>query len=279
MSSSESLVEHSKRRAAFAAVDKHVDSSVRVLGVGSGSTVVYAAERLLELKKQNKLHPQLVCVPTSFQSKQLIVESGLTAVDLDDLPELDPGSNSFASIDVTIDGADEVDSELNAIKGGGGAHLREKLVANASKKLVLIADYRKDSSVLGEKWTKGVPVEVSPLAWRTIKRQLERLAPESRAQTSAAGSSTTAHAFEFAHPVAELRQAVRKAGPVVTDNGNFILDVSLGRIHDPPTVEHLLKMIPGVIEVGIFSKMASEAWFGNENGSINCRLPQTKAAD
>ncbi|KAJ1665870.1 ribose-5-phosphate isomerase rki1 [Coemansia sp. RSA 1813] len=274
---SESLVEQSKRRAAFAAVDKHVDSSVRVLGIGSGSTVVYAAERLVELKKQNKLHPQLVCVPTSFQSKQLIVEAGLTAVDLDDLPELDPGFDSFASINVTIDGADEVDSELNAIKGGGAAHLREKLVANASEKLVLIADYRKDSTALGEKWHKGVPVEVSPLAWRTIKRQLERLVPTSRAQKSVQSvASTTVQAFDFAHPVAELRQAVRKAGPVVTDNGNFILDVSLGTIYEALEVEQLIKMIPGVIEVGIFSGMASEAWFGNEDGSIVCRVPQSR---
>ncbi|KAJ2558489.1 ribose-5-phosphate isomerase rki1 [Coemansia sp. RSA 1933] len=270
-SSSNSLVEQSKRRAAFAAVDKHVDSSVRVLGIGSGSTVVYAAERLVELKKQNKLHPQLVCIPTSFQSKQLIVEAGLVAADLDDLPELDAGSDSFASINVTIDGADEVDSELNAIKGGGAAHLREKLVANASQKLVLIADYRKDSTALGEKWHKGVPVEVSPLAWRTIKRQLERLVPTSRAQRESVESSD---AFEFEHPVAELRQAVRKAGPVVTDNGNFILDVSLGKIYAAAAVEQLIKMIPGVIEVGIFSGMASEAWFGNEDGSIACRLPE-----
>ncbi|KAJ2761370.1 ribose-5-phosphate isomerase rki1 [Coemansia sp. BCRC 34490] len=268
-SSSQSLVEQSKRRAAFAAVDKHVDSSVRVLGIGSGSTVVYATERLVELRRQNKLHPRLLCVPTSFQSKQLIIEAGLTAVDLDDLPELDPGSDSFASVNVTIDGADEVDSDLNAIKGGGGAHLREKLVANASRKLVLIADYRKDSTTLGEKWHKGIPVEVSPLGWRTVKRQLERMGPEL--------SPKTEPAFESAHPVAELRQAVRKAGPVVTDNGNFILDVSVGRIYRAPAVERLIKMIPGVIEVGIFCGLASEAWFGNEDGSIACRVSPSQS--
>ncbi|KAJ1795115.1 ribose-5-phosphate isomerase rki1, partial [Coemansia sp. RSA 2399] len=169
-----------------------------------------------------------------------------------------------------------VDAELNAIKGGGAAHLREKLVANASKKLVLIADYRKDSTALGEKWNKGVPVEVSPLAWRTIKRQLERLVPTSRAQGSLQSMDPS---FELAHPVAELRQAVRKAGPVVTDNGNFILDVSLGKIHNAVAVEQLIKMTPGVIEVGIFSGMASEAWFGNEDGSIVCRVPQSPEQD
>ncbi|KAJ2862778.1 ribose-5-phosphate isomerase rki1 [Coemansia aciculifera] len=269
--SSLNLVEQSKRSAAFAAVDKHVGPTVRVLGVGSGSTVVYAAERLVELKRLNKLHPELLCVPTSFQSKQLIIDAGLRASDLDDLPELDPGS--FASIDVTIDGADEVDAELNAIKGGGGAHLREKLVAAASKKLVLIADYRKDSEVLGEKWDKGVPVEVSPLAWSTIKRQLERFVPKSRVQGMTAEAVA---AFEYNHPIAVLRQAVRKAGPVVTDNGNFILDVSMGKIYDPLAVEQLLKMVPGVIEVGIFSNMATEAWFGNEDGSITCRFPRSE---
>ncbi|KAJ2832013.1 ribose-5-phosphate isomerase rki1 [Coemansia furcata] len=272
--SSLNLVEQSKRSAAFAAVDKHVGPTVRVLGVGSGSTVVYAAERLVELKRLNKLNPELLCVPTSFQSKQLIVDAGLRASDLDDLPELDPSSGSFASIDVTIDGADEVDAELNAIKGGGGAHLREKLVAAASRKLVLIADYRKDSEVLGEKWDKGVPVEVSPLAWSTIKRQLERMVPKSRAQGLSTADAVVA--FEFSHPIAVLRQAVRKAGPVVTDNGNFILDVSMGKIYDPLAVEQLIKMVPGVIEVGIFSNMATEAWFGNEDGSISCRFARSE---
>ncbi|KAJ2451720.1 ribose-5-phosphate isomerase rki1 [Coemansia sp. RSA 2336] len=260
------LVEQSKRSAAFAAVDKHVSPSVRVLGIGSGSTVVYAVDRLVELKNNNQLNPELVCVPTSFQSKQLITDAGLRAVDLDDLPILDDAPDGCASIDVTIDGADEVDSELNAIKGGGGAHLREKLVAHASSKLVLIADYRKDSQVLGEKWTKGIPVEVSPLAWRTISRQLEHM---SRMQKGS-------RLFESEHPAAHLRQAVRKAGPVVTDNGNFILDVCVGNIYDPPAVERLFKMIPGVIEVGIFSNMAAEAWFGNNDGSIVCRIPQSE---
>ncbi|KAJ2795563.1 ribose-5-phosphate isomerase rki1, partial [Coemansia furcata] len=167
-----------------------------------------------------------------------------------------------------------VDAELNAIKGGGGAHLREKLVAAASRKLVLIADYRKDSEVLGEKWDKGVPVEVSPLAWSTIKRQLERMVPKSRAQGLSTADAMVA--FEFSYPIAVLRQAVRKAGPVVTDNGNFILDVSMGKIYDPLAVEQLIKMVPGVIEVGIFSNMATEAWFGNEDGSISCRFARSE---
>ncbi|KAJ2617144.1 ribose-5-phosphate isomerase rki1 [Coemansia sp. RSA 1365] len=277
--SASSLVEQAKCSAAIAAVDKNVLPSVRVLGIGSGSTVVYAVQRLVELKDQNKLNPDLVCVATSFQSKQLISDAGLRGVDLDDLPALDPEQRSFTSIDVTIDGADEVDSELNAIKGGGAAHLREKLVANASKKLVLIADYRKDSQTLGDKWDCGIPVEILPLAWRTIKRQIECLCPKSNISSTVAipaSSDSVSDAFDFQSPRAELRQAVRKAGPVVTDNGNFILDVAVGKIHDPRRVEHLIKMIPGVIEVGLFSGIAKEAWFGNQDGSILCRTPRSE---
>ncbi|KAJ2081450.1 ribose-5-phosphate isomerase rki1 [Coemansia sp. RSA 988] len=268
-----SLVEQAKCSAAIAAVDKNVLPSVRILGIGSGSTVVYAVQRLVELRDQNKLNPELVCVATSFQSKQLISDAGLRGVDLDDLPALDPEQRTFTSIDVTIDGADEVDSELNAIKGGGAAHLREKLVANASKRLILIADYRKNSQTLGENWKSGIPVEILPLAWRTIKRQIESLHSKSSVCST---STVSVDAFEFQSPKAELRQAVRKAGPVVTDNGNFILDVTVGKIHDPRRVELLIKMIPGVIEVGLFSGMAKEAWFGNEDGSIACRTPQSE---
>ncbi|KAJ2706554.1 ribose-5-phosphate isomerase rki1, partial [Coemansia spiralis] len=253
--SAPSLGDRARRSAAFAAVDKHVTPEVRVLGVGTGSTVVFAVERLAELKQQGRLHPDLVCVPTSFQSTQLIADAGLRTADLNDLQPLDPAHGCCASIEVTIDGADEVDAELNVIKGGGAAHLREKVVAAASKKLVIIGDYRKDATVLGEKWEQGIPVEVTPIAWRSIKSQLERFTPLSRGR---AVSEPAAVAFEYASPVATLRQAVRKAGPVVTDNGNFVLDVRVGKIFDPAAVEQAMKMIPGVIEVGIFTAMASE---------------------
>ncbi|KAJ2776130.1 ribose-5-phosphate isomerase rki1 [Coemansia javaensis] len=255
------LVAQAKRAAAFAAVNKHVTPDVRVLGVGTGSTVVFVVERLAELRAQGQLHPELVCVPTSFQSSQLIVAAGLRPAELNDLPA--DGDGLHAPIDVTIDGADEVDAELNVIKGGGAAHLREKVVAAASRALVIVGDSTKDARVLGDKWAGGVPVEVAPLAWRTAKAQIERIALPG--------------AFELAAPAATLRQAVRKAGPVVTDNGNFVLDVCFGRIHDPPAVERRVMMVPGVVEVGIFSGMACEAWFGNEDGTIACRIPQSMA--
>lgn len=252
------LIEQAKQKAAYAAVDQNINSTHQVIGVGSGSTVVYAVNRLQQLHQQGKLHPNLLCVPTSFQSKQLIHEAGLQAGELDDLSE----SSDGYLVDITVDGADEVDSELNAIKGGGAAHLREKLVANASRRLVLIADDRKDSEWLGEKWDKGIPVEVAAMGWRTIKRQIERMPAEGR--------------FEWAAPRAELRQAVRKAGPVVTDNGNFVLDVMVGRIYEPRQVECLLKMVPGVVEVGLFCGMSGEAWFGMGDGEVLKRLPHSQ---
>ena len=95
-------------------------------------------------------------MPSSFQARQLIIEHGLTLSDLEITPELD----------IAIDGADEVDAELSLIKGGGGCLLQEKVVINAAKEFVVVADYRKDSSDLGQQWSKGVPIEVLPLAYR-----------------------------------------------------------------------------------------------------------------
>lgn len=178
-------------QAARQAVDEFVRDGF-VVGVGSGSTVVYAAERLGELVREGGL--RVKCIPTSFQSRQLIAQHALTLTSLDEHPE----------IDVTIDGADEVDLQLNCIKGGGGCQLQEKIVAFAAKKFVVIADYRKESAALGEQWTQGVPVEVVPMAYVPLSRSMRALGGE---------------------PV--LRMAQRKAGPVVTDNGNFVLDVNV----------------------------------------------------
>lgn len=192
-------------------MDEYVTDGA-IVGVGSGSTVVYAAERLGELVREQKLN--IKCIPTSFQSKQvhsatscscimtlltvtatngqLIAENKLTLTSLDEHPV----------IDVTIDGADEVDLQLNCIKGGGGCQLQEKIVAFAAKRFVIIADYRKESIKLGEQWTQGVPIEVVPMAYVPLTNTLKGF-----------GGS----------PV--LRMAKSKAGPVVTDNGNFVLDV------------------------------------------------------
>ncbi|ORZ04083.1 ribose-5-phosphate isomerase [Lobosporangium transversale] len=232
-----SLIEQAKQKAAYQAVDEHVLPSHKVIGVGSGSTVVHVVARLLQ--RDPELNARTVFIPTSFQSRGLLLDGGLNVGDVEQYP----------NIDVTIDGADEVDSQLNAIKGGGGAHLQEKVVAEAASKFVIVADFRKDSKILGEQWIKGVPVEVVPFAWRAVLKKLQGL-----------GSKE-----------AMLRMAVAKAGPVVTDNGNFLIDAPFGLIRDPAKLLTDIKLITGVVEVGLFCNMAQVAYFGCEDGSVTIR--------
>ncbi|XP_064916324.1 ribose-5-phosphate isomerase isoform X4 [Columba livia] len=177
-------------------------------------------------------------------ARQLILQNGLTLSDLDRHPELD----------VAIDGADEVDSDLNLIKGGGGCLTQEKIVAGYAKCFIVIADYRKKSRSLGEQWKKGIPIEVIPMAY----------VPVTRALTKNFGG------------VVELRMAVSKAGPVVTDNGNFILDWKFDKVHEWSEVNTAIKMIPGVVETGLFIGMAEVVYFGMEDGSVSVREKQPR---
>ncbi|XP_005292515.2 ribose-5-phosphate isomerase [Chrysemys picta bellii] len=236
LSSRSDMSEEAKRVAAWAAVNNHVKNN-QVLGIGSGSTIVPAVHRLAERVKQENLN--IVCIPTSFQARQLILQNGLSLSDLDRHPELD----------VAIDGADEVDSDLSLIKGGGGCLTQEKIVAGYAKCFVVVADYRKNSKNLGEQWKKGIPIEVIPMAYVPVTKALTR---------------------KFGG-VAELRMAVRKAGPVVTDNGNFILDWKFDKVHKWNEVNTAIKMIPGVVETGLFINMASVVYFGMEDGSVSAR--------
>ncbi|XP_026702897.1 ribose-5-phosphate isomerase [Athene cunicularia] len=235
------MAEEAKRLAACAAVDKHVQNN-QVLGIGSGSTIVHAVHRLAERVKEENL--TIVCIPTSFQARQLILQNGLTLSDLDRHPELD----------VAIDGADEVDSDLNLIKGGGGCLTQEKIVAGYAKCFIVIADYRKKSKSLGEQWKKGIPIEVIPMAYVPVTRSLTK---------------------NFGGTV-ELRMAVSKAGPVVTDNGNFILDWKFDKVHEWSEVNTAIKMIPGVVETGLFIDMAEVVYFGMEDGSVSVREKQPR---
>uniref|UniRef100_A0A3P8WBN6 ribose-5-phosphate isomerase n=1 Tax=Cynoglossus semilaevis TaxID=244447 RepID=A0A3P8WBN6_CYNSE len=217
-SAAKNMAEEAKKKAAYAAVDNHVQNN-QVVGVGSGSTIVYAVDRLAERVRQEKLN--IVCVPTSFQ------------------------------LDVAIDGADEVDSDLTLIKGGGGCLTQEKIVAGCAKHFVVIADYRKDSKTLGQQWKKGVPIEVIPMSYIPVSRTIARcFGGEAR-----------------------LRMAVSKAGPVVTDNSNFILDWKFDQAQDWKEVNTAIKMIPGVVETGLFVSMAERAYFGMEDGSVQVRDP------
>ncbi|KAH0999772.1 hypothetical protein HUJ04_013546 [Dendroctonus ponderosae] len=227
-------LEAAKRLAAYQAVDQHIKSGY-IVGIGSGSTVIYAVERLAQRVATEKV--VVSCVPTSFQARQLVVQNQLTLTDLDVTPNLD----------VCIDGADEVDSNLDLIKGGGGCLLQEKIVASCARKLIIIADYTKNSSQLGEQYKKGIPIEVAPMAYFPIKTRLE-----------------AKYQGQFM-----LRMAVNKAGPVVTDNGNFILDwTNFDQTLEWKNVNQELALIPGVVETGLFIQMAQEAYFGMPNGSV-----------
>ena len=228
----EDLIEIGKKNAAFKAVEENVKKGM-ILGIGSGSTVVYAVKKIAEINKTEDLN--LKCIPTSFQSHQLIVENGLTLVTLDQYPE----------IDLDIDGADEIDKALNLIKGGGGCLVQEKIVASSSKNIVIIADYRKKSEILGENWTKGLPIEVIPFGYVPVLKKLEKLGGK---------------------PV--LRMAKAKVGPVVSDNGNFLIDVDFGLIKNPLDLNLKILQIPGVVDSGLFLGMAQTAYIGQKDGTV-----------
>lgn len=235
--SSKMSLNEAKKIAAYRAVDEWVSASTKAIGIGSGSTVVFAVQRLAERVRSEKL--EMICVPTSFQARQLIVENGLTLGDLDRTPHLD----------VAIDGADEVDSDMTLIKGGGGCLLQEKIVASCADRMIIIADFTKNSQFLGEQYKKGVPIEVVPMAYVPIQALI----------ASRYGGKL------------QLRLAVAKAGPVVTDNGNFILDwhfEAAPNKYDWKTINSELLQIPGVVDTGLFVNMATKAYFGMADGSV-----------
>uniref|UniRef100_A0A1L8E1V9 ribose-5-phosphate isomerase n=1 Tax=Nyssomyia neivai TaxID=330878 RepID=A0A1L8E1V9_9DIPT len=227
-------LEEAKKIAAYKAVDEFVKSD-QIVGIGSGSTVVYAVERLAE--KVSKENINVICIPTSFQARQLIIGHGLTLSELELHPE----------IDVVIDGADECDKNLTLIKGGGGCLLQEKIVASFSKKMIVVADYTKDSTKLGEQYKKGIPIEVIPMAYIPIRNRIQKL---------------------FGGKL-QLRMAVAKAGPCITDNGNFILDWHFPTSdHNWEQINRDISMIPGVVETGLFVGMAEKAFFGQADGTV-----------
>jgi len=229
------LIEQGKRNAAEKAVEENVKEGM-ILGIGSGSTVVYAVQKISKLNKENNLN--LKCIPSSFQSYQLIVENGLELVSLD----------LYSEIDLDIDGADEIDKDLNLIKGGGGCHVQEKILASNSKKLIIIADFRKDSNFLGEKWKKGIPIEVIPMAYVPIMNKINKMGGDPK-----------------------LRMAQSKAGPLVSDNGNFIIDADFGVVKNPSELNQKLKSISGVVETGLFINMASKAYIGQQDGKVSIK--------
>jgi ribose 5-phosphate isomerase A len=203
------------KKAAGEAAAELVKNSM-VVGLGTGSTVAWTIKRLGARVLDEGL--EFLGVPTSYQAENLAIASGIKLTTLNQHPDLD----------LAIDGADQVDFNLFAIKGGGAAHTREKVVACSARMFVIVAD----ESKFAEHLNHGVPVEVLPFAARLAERRLKELGGE---------------------PV--LRLGKMKDGPVITDNGNFVMDVDFGTMEDPVALAAKLCRIPGVVEHGIFDNL------------------------
>ena len=220
-----------KRAAATVALTLVQDGMA--LGLGSGSTAEIFVELLGAHVAAEKL--SLRCVSTSSKTTKIAKDAKLPLVSLEEVRWLD----------LTIDGADEVTPDLDLIKGGGGALLREKIIASASDRLVIIADESKAVESLG---AFLLPVEITPFGWTTTKALLEGVAG--------------AH---LDREISGMRREVAGV-PFQTDAGNYIIDLKLDLINDPPSLALAFCAVPGVVESGLFIGLADAAIFANDAG-------------
>lgn len=191
-----------------------------IVGLGTGSTTAFTIESLGKRLQAGEVK-DIKGIPTSFQASVLAKKFGIPLTTLDEVDR----------IDVAIDGADEVDPQKNLIKGGGAAHTREKIVDSLAEQFIVVVDSSKLVDRLGS--TFLLPVEVLPMAITPVMRAIEKLGGKP-----------------------ELRMGVKKAGPVVTDEGNLVLDVKFDRMDSPGELEKTLNNIPGVLENGLFVGVA-----------------------
>lgn len=212
--------EAAKRRAGERAAEAVEDGTV--VGLGSGSTAAHAVRAL---GREVDAGLDVRGVPTSFQAREIAIDVGIPLTTLDE-----------ADVALAIDGADQI-AGADLVKGGGGAHAREKIVDAAADRLLVVADPTKEADVLDE----PVPVEVLPDARTTVADAVRRLGGRP-----------------------DLRRADRKSGPVVSDNGNLILDCDFGAIPDPGGLAADLSALPGVVEHGLFVGLADEVYVGTE---------------
>ncbi|MGF1514715.1 MAG: ribose-5-phosphate isomerase RpiA [Elainellaceae cyanobacterium] len=201
-------------------------SSDSIVGLGTGSTTAFAIQYIGERLQSGSLK-NIKGVTTSFQAIVLARQYGIPVVSLDEVDR----------IDVAIDGADEVDPQKNLIKGGGAAHTQEKIVDSLAKQFIVVVDSGKLVDALGS--TFLLPVEVIPMAVSPVMRAIEALGGKP-----------------------SLRMGVKKAGPVVTDQGNLVIDAKFERIDDPAGLESSLNNIPGVLENGLFVGVADVVLVG-----------------
>ncbi|TCD11807.1 ribose-5-phosphate isomerase RpiA [Oricola cellulosilytica] len=218
------------KRAAAQAALSYVSEGMKI-GIGTGSTAE-AFIHLLAERVGDGFH--VTGIPTSERSARLCIELGVPLSSLDESP----------SLDLAIDGADEIDASLNLIKGGGGALLREKIVAHASSRFIVIADESKLVPALG---SFPLPIEVNPFGLEATRGAAQR-------------------AYDSLGYSGELRLRVRDGQPYETDGGHFILDASFGHISDPKALSDALHLIPGVVEHGLFIGMTTVAIVAGADG-------------
>lgn len=218
--------ENEKKRAAMDA--SLLIKEGQVIGLGTGSTVNYLIEYIAERIKKEDLHIQ--AVPTSIATAECANRNKIKITTLAENPRLD----------IDIDGADQVDPRINLIKGLGGALTREKIVASASHQFIIIVDKSKMTNILGK--DQVVPVEVIPFAIPIVTQRLEKLGGK---------------------PI--IRTAKGRSELYVTDNGNNVLDVNFGPIQKPEELGSLIKLIPGVVEHGLFVDMANAVYVGQSD--------------
>lgn len=220
-----------QKRAAAARAVEFVRSGMK-LGLGTGSTAKHFVDLVGERVKAGL---DVICVPTSEATHAQAKGLGIPLTTLDETPALD----------LTVDGADEIDPQLILIKGGGGALLREKIVANASARMIVISDPSKLVPTLGR---FALPIEVTPFGYTATRQAVEKVIS----------------ALQKSGPLA-LRKG-RDGHPFVTDGGHWIIDAALGRIDDPKAMAHALSGIPGVMEHGLFVGLADMAIIGGPDG-------------
>jgi ribose 5-phosphate isomerase A len=224
MSTGADAVKVMKQQVGKAAADRVQSGSI--VGLGTGSTTAFAIQALGDRLKSGDL-TEIKGIPTSFQASVLAKQYGIPLTTLDEVDR----------IHIAIDGADEVDPQKQLIKGGGAAHTREKVVDGLAELFIVVVDQSKLVDRLGS--TFPVPVEVLPMAVTPVMRALEQLGGQP-----------------------ELRMGIKKDGPVITDQGNMVLDVTFANITDPAELEKNLNNIPGVLENGIFVNLANVVLIG-----------------
>lgn len=226
------------RTAVETLVSKGLIFSGMKIGLGTGSTALPAVKRISEYIADGTLK-DIKAVPTSFQTENACIDWGIPVYSFKDRA-ID------GELDLAIDGADEIDADCNCIKGGGAALLREKIVAYNAKKFVVVADASKAVDSLGTKF--ALPVEIIAEAYVPVKKALEKL-----------GAKVV------------IREGVKKCGPVITDNGNQIVDCLWENPVDAAKMEDIIDDITGVVEVGFFTKNKPVAFIAKSDGSVEVR--------